>query len=265
MQPGIHERIYEFCFNTAFCQCFNALLATHPSIPSQRMERDLGYDVEFKIRQEGYSTSIFLQYKVVHYVDRRMKTNARFYDAHHGAYYRFPIKLEQYKTLRRLAQHHADVYYCAPMFYTSAKLTECVTQGNIYTHSVILPLQNMPPVQSGPHNITYDAAGHGAKLHSETHPIDIFRQSDYAHPRDWRDWPVRRVEGFGRPQVATRSLDDLSSLAEILSDAAFSGEDMSSREINRDYKIVRDLRSPIAKLQYMLGHMYEVSWLLLKP
>src|SRR5712691_9875567 len=122
MQPGIHERIYEFCFTTEFCQRFSALLATHPSIPSQRMERDLGYDVEYKMRWEGYSTSIFLQYKVVHCVEHRTRNNAHFYDAHRGSYYRFPINIEQHNTLCRLAQHHAEVYYCAPMFYTSTKL-----------------------------------------------------------------------------------------------------------------------------------------------
>ena len=153
MQPGIHERIYEFCFNTEFCQRFSALLATHPFIPSQRAERDLGYDVEYKIKEEGYTTSIFLQYKVVHFIQHRKGNNTRFYDAHSGPYYRFPLNNQQHNTLNILSHTNDDVYYCAPLFYTSEKLTEYVTQGIIYPHSVLLPLQSMPPVQSGNHNI----------------------------------------------------------------------------------------------------------------
>src|SRR3989442_1501432 len=110
MKPGIHERIYEFCFNTEFSQKFSALLATYPDIPSQRMEHDLGYDVKFKIKEEGYSTSIFLQYKVAHFAEHRKGKNAKFYDAHSGPYYRFPINNQQHNTLHSLAQATEDVY-----------------------------------------------------------------------------------------------------------------------------------------------------------
>lgn len=50
MGPGFSERTFEFCFNAEFCQLFGGLLASHPHIPSQREEKDLGYDVEFVIR-----------------------------------------------------------------------------------------------------------------------------------------------------------------------------------------------------------------------
>src|SRR5205823_1259423 len=112
--------------NTEFCQHFGALLATHPSIPSQRMERDLGYDVAFKIRRENYTTSIFFQYKVAHFVQHRKGNNARFYDTYNGLYYRCPLNNQQHNTLHQLAQATEDVYYCAPLFFTSNKLTEYV-------------------------------------------------------------------------------------------------------------------------------------------
>lgn len=58
------ERTYEFCFNTEFFNKYRGLLAAHPTLPSQRQEKQLGYDVEFKIKNGSYCYSLFLQHKV---------------------------------------------------------------------------------------------------------------------------------------------------------------------------------------------------------
>ena len=63
MGPGFSERTFEFCYNAEYCQINAALLAT-PPIPSHRQEKDLGYDVEFRIREEAFTKSVFLQHKV---------------------------------------------------------------------------------------------------------------------------------------------------------------------------------------------------------
>ena len=262
MKPGIHERIYEFCFNTEFCQRFNALLATHPLIPSQRMERDLGYDVEFQIRQEGYTTSVFLQYKVAHFVQNRKGKNARFYGSHSGAYYRFPLSDHQHNILHILAQQNEKVYYCAPMFYTRNELTEYAMQCTIYTNSVWLPLRSMNPVKSGRHNITYSVDGSLANVHSEANQVEIIKLADYNDPRNW---PVRRREDAFIERYSERALHEVHSLAEKLTEFTFSAKGSAPEQMNPHYEVVARLKKPIEKVQYILGRIYDVSWLLLKP
>ena len=71
MKPGISERTFEFCYNAEFCQRHRALLASHPYLPSQNAEKDLGYDVEFEIRTRRFTRSIFLQHKVAHFAEHR--------------------------------------------------------------------------------------------------------------------------------------------------------------------------------------------------
>jgi hypothetical protein len=58
-----------------------ALLATHPNIPTQRMEKELGYDVEFKIKNGNYTRSLFLQHKVSSLAQKKAGSNSKFYCA----------------------------------------------------------------------------------------------------------------------------------------------------------------------------------------
>ena len=67
MRPGFSERTFEFCYNAEYCHIHAAVLATHPYIPSQNAEKELGYDVEFKINEGNYTKSVFLQHKVSSY------------------------------------------------------------------------------------------------------------------------------------------------------------------------------------------------------
>lgn len=71
MHAGFSERTFEFCFNAEFCLLNAAILATHPHIPTQNAEKDLGYDVEMKIKSGGYVKSLFLQHKVASHAHAR--------------------------------------------------------------------------------------------------------------------------------------------------------------------------------------------------
>src|SRR6185295_4594947 len=71
MGPGFSERTFEFCYNAEYCQRNAALLATHPHIPSQQAEKDLGYDVEFQIDNGSFTRSLFLQHKVASFAERK--------------------------------------------------------------------------------------------------------------------------------------------------------------------------------------------------
>lgn len=105
MNPGFSERTFEFCFNAEFCQSFGGLLASHPNIPSQREEKDLGYDVEFRIQQSQFTTSIFIQHKVSSFAEVKAGRNAKFYDAHGGPYFRFSVDNDQHNTLCELSRN----------------------------------------------------------------------------------------------------------------------------------------------------------------
>jgi len=260
MKPGIHERIYEFCFNTEFCQRFSALLATYPLIPSQRIEHDLGYDVEFKIKEENYTTSVFLQHKVPHFVQHRKGRNARFYDSHDGAYYRFSLSNDQHNVLRKLAQKHAGVYYCAPLFYTRDKLTQYVTTSTIYTNSVWLPLRSTNLVGSGTHNLTYSVDGSLAHIHSETDQVSIIKLTDF---ENLKNLPVPR-ESYLAQAYSENTLNEMGSLADELMELTFPNSEAVSGQMNRHYEIVDRLEKSTEKIQYILGNIYDVSWLLLR-
>jgi hypothetical protein len=75
VNPGFSERTFEFCYNAEYCQSNAALLATHPHIPSQNADKDLGYDVEFRILQGHYTRSLFLQHKVPSFAEVALSRN----------------------------------------------------------------------------------------------------------------------------------------------------------------------------------------------
>src|SRR5437773_550394 len=110
MTPGFSERTFEFCFNSEYCQLNAALLATHPNIPSQRMEKDLGYDVEFEINNGNYTRSLFIQHKVSSFAEKRAGANSKFYAVHRGPYFRFPVDNEQHNTLCELSRTRGNAF-----------------------------------------------------------------------------------------------------------------------------------------------------------
>jgi len=117
MRPGFSERTFEFCYNAEYCQVNSALLATHPHMPSQRAEKDLGYDVEFKINNGHYTRSLFLQHKVSSFAEVRAGRNAPFYAVHGQPYFRFSVDNEQHNVLCELSRTRGNAFYCAPRFH----------------------------------------------------------------------------------------------------------------------------------------------------
>lgn len=94
------------------------------------------------------------------------------------------------------------------------------------------------------HNITYKPDGSDPRLHSETRKF-------------------KRVFSGGRenpPEFRKRSID-LDYIGEL------SDELMSRTVASRFEKAVtREVRQarPIQRVQYLLGHVYDVSWILLQ-
>lgn len=244
MHAGFSERTFEFCFNAEFCQLNKALLATHPHIPTQNAEKDLGYDVEFKIKQGGYVNSLFLQHKVASHASARAGRNAKFYDHHGGPYYRFPVDNEQHATLCDLSASKGDAFYCAPCFRGSKELEAHWRAQTIGANSVLLDPLQVGPAGTGHHNITYGPSGQNAALHSEP------RRFERAY----------RANRQGMPQLKVREVTP--EYVEALS------VELVARASNRVEagSLVQQAhgRRPVEIAQLVLGRVYQVSWFLLR-
>ena len=244
MHAGFSERTFEFCFNAEFCQLNAALLATHPHIPTQNAEKDLGYDVEFEINKGGYVKSLFLQHKVASHASSRAGRNTKFFDHHAGEYYRFPIDNGQHDTLCELSATKGDAFYCSPCFRGNSDLGIHWSKKSIGSNSILLDPLQVGRTTAGRHNITYGPNGENPALHSDSRKFE----------RSYR------ANKEGMPQLKIREIN--SQFVEEL------GANLISRARKRQgaEAVAKEVRGrrPIEVVQTVLGRVYQVSWLLLR-
>ena len=244
MSPGFSERTFEFCFNAEYCQLNAALLATHPHIPSQRAEKDLGYDVEFRINEGNYTRSLFLQHKVSSFAEVLAGRNAAFYAAHGQPYFRFTVDNEQHNVLCELSRTKGNAFYCAPRFHLSHELESRFRGSSIAASSILLdPLDVGDVVGEERHNITYDALGQNPTLHSE--------------PRRFK-----RAFGGGREQAPELKHQTITAVYvhELSDELVRRTRDSKFR---RSLTLELEWSRPIERAQILLGRVYQVTWLLL--
>ena len=238
------ERTFEFCYNMEYCISNAAILASHPHIPTQRAEKDLGYDVEMKINQGGLVKSLFLQHKVSAYAQHRAGNNGRFYDTHMGPYFRFPVDNEQHNTLLELSRTKGNAFYCSPRFHHSHELETHFTGKSICMNALLLDPQDVGGIADADrHNITYKPSGLDPTLHSEARK---FKNS---------------FTGSGENAPELKSSVINKEYIESLS------EELMSRTRQSKFKaaVTKELEraKPIERAQILLGRVYQVTWLLL--
>lgn len=244
MPPGFSERNFEFCFNTEFCKSLKGLLASHPFIPSQQMEKSLGYDVKFELQHRSFRTSVFLQHKVSHFAEKLAGKNERFYRSYNAPYYRFSIDNDQHNTLYDLSNTKGNAFYCAPIFYSRAQLEIYFFSGLIGDNSIWLDPVDVGYINDTErHNITYSATGHNPILHSQPRPFkNGFRAS------------IKEMPKLKEQIIDKIYIEDLSEyLAKRTVDSKFK----------KEYTKAVERLKPIEKTQYLLGHVYHVSWILI--
>lgn len=256
MGPQFSERTFEFCYNAEFCHRYNGFLAAYPNIPSQRAERALGYDVEFKIRAGRFRKSVFLQHKVSHYADTKSGRNARFYNRHSGPYFRFPIDTEQHNVLHQLSQATGSAFYCSPIFFRRTELETKFRADIIMASSLWLdPVSVGPITDAEKHNITYGAAGVHPTLHSE--------------PREFAKALISEEEKISSIRSVNISDDYVKHLSDQLIAGAKDTARWEKRAFGAEYADTRTLKTvveeskPIEQIQILLGQVYKVSWVLL--
>ncbi len=244
LNPGFSERTYEFCFNAEYCHLNAAILASHPHIPTQNAEKDLGYDVEFEIRRGGFVKSLFLQHKVSSFASVRAGRNGKFYSHHGGPYYRFPVDNAQHQTLLDLSVTKGDAFYCAPCFIGSKPLEAHWRAQTIGANSLLLDPVQVGPAGLGRHNITYGPAGEIPALHSDTRTFERAYRAD-----------KERMPPLKRQEINPRYVEELSE--ELLQKTPNRG---AARPILRETHGKR----PIEVAQQLLGRLYQVSWILIR-
>tara|TARA_R100001369_G_scaffold91410_1_gene132649 strand:- start:315 stop:1049 length:735 start_codon:yes stop_codon:yes gene_type:complete len=242
--PGFSERAFEFCFNHDYMQRNAAFLATYPNIPSQRQEKYLGYDVEFRLSLRTYSFSVFIQHKVSSYGGSRAGKNADFYNEYNAPYYRFPVDNEQHTRLQALSAGRGNTYYCAPKFHTREDLHDCFQTGAISQRVILLdPNAVMPVGGNRRHNITYDTAGTGARMHSEVNKFERIHNGD-----------ILEDSTLKRREIDAKELrKEADAILELSKD---------DPKANKILDIHKDAPK-IVQAQILLGRFYGVTWLLI--
>ena len=244
MTPGFSERTFEFCFNSEYCQLNAALLATYPNIPSQRIEKHLGYDVEFEITTGNYTRSLFLQHKVSSIAKKRAGSNSKFYAVHRGTYFRFPVDDDQHNTLCELSRTRGNAFYCAPRFNLRQELATHYRANSIGANSILLnPLDVGDIGDDDRHNITYNPLGGNPTLHSE--PVHF----------------PRSFSGGKENAPELRRVTINSEYVRELSDDLLHRVQGSRFAILVQPTIQRV--SALKQVQLLLGRIYQLSWLLL--
>jgi len=126
-----------------------------PTFPTQRKERDLGYDLSIK----GPVRTIFFQFKVS---DKKIGTNSKYWTDYYKPYFIFKIwpdsVSQQHNNLKKLAlsDPHNKVYYCAPRFYKNDDFDKHYKLGDIYRNSIYVPCGTLMTISgSDKHNIVY--------------------------------------------------------------------------------------------------------------
>ena len=244
MSPGFSERTFEVCYNAEYCQINAALLATHPHIPSQRAEKDLGYDVEFKIKHGHYTRSLFLQHKVSSFAEVRAGRNAHFYAVHGQPYFRFSVDNHQHNVLCELSRTKGNAFYCAPRFHLSHELEAHFRGAAVASNAILLdPLDVGDIADTDRHNVTYYALGQTPTLHSEV------RRFERAYGGGKENAPELRRQAITEEYVEALSQE----LVRRTKGSRF--KQSVTAELER--------AKPIERAQILLGRVYQVTWLLL--
>jgi len=241
---GFRERTFEFCFNAEYCQKNSANLITHPDIPTQNKEKDLGYDVKFKIREGGIARSLFLQHKVPYYAGQRVGSNAKFYDAHNGPYYRFRVDTHQHNTLVKLSRSpFEDTFYCAPIFHSRKMLEQNFWDKKIGEDSIWINPKKIGAIHDNEnHNLTYNVNGENPVLHSEWKQIE-----------QWH-----RASGESAPRLTDVEIsnDYIERLSRNL--LSWTQESKYERYVTRQLR----QKSSLEIAQELLAKVYRVTWIL---
>lgn len=191
--PGFSERVFEFSFNAEYADRNRAVLAGAPSIPTQKEEKLLGYDVKFEIaRRGGAIHAVALQHKVARYVDDVGPTNRHFRKSAGGPYYAFRLDTDQYNLIEAIASKGAaglEFWYCAPLFSSRSAMNGNYMKRAVESNSVWIDVSGAGQISDDEvHTIVYTPNGSKAFRFSEkARPLKVVTAA-----QRHRQWKARR-------------------------------------------------------------------------
>lgn len=146
-----------------------------PNFPTQRQEKELGYDVKIK----GAVRTLFFQFKVP---EKKITSKGKYWTIFGGSYYEFQIwpddTTHQHNELVTLANSDPrdKVYYCSPGFHTNDEFEENYSQKTISKKSIYVPCKTLPKISgNAKHSISYTIEPvRKYKMHSDEFSIEAF-------------------------------------------------------------------------------------------
>ncbi len=175
MQAEFSERDFEFCFNAAYLQKNAGSLVAVPFIPSQRLERVVGWDVRFRLKQGRTRRSVFIQHKRPSYTAKPRGRAAAVFKRYGGPYYRFPVAsardAHQFNRLTALANRGRSVEYTAAAFHRLSELEAAFSDGTLLGKTMyISPKGQRAARDKRPHSYSFVPDRRFA-FHSEMHSL----------------------------------------------------------------------------------------------
>lgn len=153
MKPEFSETQYAFAILKEF-------YLSHPNcmpyMPTQRVEKDVGFDAEIK---SSKGVPIFYQFKTADYKEINGKYSYQF---NKGPYFVFKTyygdpTTNQHNILSTLSQWYKRVYYVAPCFYSISDYITYYKAGTISNHSKYIKVMKLPVIiKNSSHSICYD-------------------------------------------------------------------------------------------------------------
>lgn len=232
---GFSERVFEFAFNAEFATTYKTVIAGLPYIPTQNLEKALGYDVRFEIKKRGQPRRfIALQHKVARYIDGCSGSNFHVREKVGCPYYCTKIDPDQFNTIRKqCGTTGLDFYYCAPKFHEVGEMNKHYTIGQVRQNSAWFDISacNLLTNTEG-HKLVYDRSatkayvfsGEGQKVEvippeiqiqrlHQAPPVNAGRIFDelFEHVRD-SDKLRAKVERDTRKDAANLTLNQILSL-----------------------------------------------------
>ena len=145
-----------------------------PHFPSLVEEGKVGYDL--KLGFPGLPT--YIQFKLS---DRLTRRPAKYWDYYHEPYFRFDITprtvSQQHNLLKDLADNGEEVFYVAPLFWSTNQFDEVFRDSQIAARSMWLPLGQLPYLTDDePHHVTFtgpaDASWHTDRWNLEGNRVE---------------------------------------------------------------------------------------------
>jgi hypothetical protein len=135
VEQRFSEFSYGFAVTSELVNGVSGNIYGRPIFPTLREEGNVdgGYDV--KLPSTGYP--LYLQFKRVHYMQRRSAENWELFNSPHYRMYLMPSSYSiQQELLIHLELSGNEVYYIAPEFFKDNDLTEYYTNQTVFYHSV---------------------------------------------------------------------------------------------------------------------------------